>query len=138
MIHQPAQVDATHESEGATAKARYIPALDGIRALAVIAVVLYHLGAPWMSGGLLGVTMFFVISGYIITKLLLREFSTSGTIDLKSFWIRRARRLLPAIGALIIVVVILCAAFNRVMLTKMRPEIIPIPAVLQQLVADRP
>ena len=124
---QPSDIDATNgnDRDGVARKARYIPALDGIRALAVIAVVLYHLGAPWMSGGLLGVTMFFVISGYIITKLLLREFSASGTIDLKSFWIRRARRLLPAIGALIIGVVILCAAFNRVMLTKMRPEIIP-------------
>lgn len=107
------------------ARSKYIPALDGIRTLAVVAVVLYHLHIPWMQGGLLGVTMFFVISGYIITRLLLNEFSSTGRIDLKSFWIRRARRLLPAIFALITVTIILCAAFNHVMLTKMRPDILP-------------
>lgn len=107
------------------ARSKYIPALDGIRTLAVVAVVLYHLHIPWMQGGLLGVTMFFVISGYIITRLLLNEFSSAGRIDLKSFWIRRARRLLPAILALVTVTIILCAAFNHVMLTKMRPDILP-------------
>lgn len=66
-------------------RSRYLPALDGIRALAVVAVVLYHLNFTWIQGGLLGVTMFFVISGYIITRLLLNEFEQSGRIDLKSF-----------------------------------------------------
>ena len=106
-------------------KSRYLPALDGIRALAVIAVVLYHLNLTWIQGGLLGVTMFFVISGYIITRLLLNEFEQSGRIDLKSFWIRRARRLLPAIGVLMVVTIVLCTFFNHVMLTKMRPDILP-------------
>lgn len=106
-------------------KSRYLPALDGIRALAVVAVVLYHLNLTWIQGGLLGVTMFFVISGYIITRLLLNEFEQSGRIDLKSFWIRRARRLLPAIGALMVVTIVLCTFFNHVMLTKMRPDILP-------------
>lgn len=106
-------------------RSRYLPALDGIRALAVVAVVLYHLNFTWIQGGLLGVTMFFVISGYIITRLLLNEFEQSGRIDLKSFWIRRTRRLLPAIGVLMVVTIVLCTFFNHVMLTKMRPDILP-------------
>lgn len=106
-------------------RSRYLPALDGIRALAVVAVVLYHLNFTWIQGGLLGVTMFFVISGYIITRLLLNEFEQSGRIDLKSFWIRRARRLLPAISVLMVVTIVLCTFFNHVMLTKMRPDILP-------------
>ena len=106
-------------------KMRYIPALDGVRALAVGAVVLYHLKFPWIQGGLLGVTMFFVISGFIITRLLMSELSQSRRIDFKRFYVRRARRLLPAILVLVPVVAILCALFNRVMLTKMRPDILP-------------
>ena len=89
------------------------------------AVVLYHLNIPWIPGGLLGVTMFFVISGYIITRLLLIELNANGTIDLKGFWVRRMRRLLPASGALIVVTAMLCTLFNHVMLTKMRPDILP-------------
>lgn len=104
---------------------RYIPALDGLRTLAVAAVVLYHLHLPWAQGGLLGVTVFFALSGYLITRLLIGEFDTTGTIDLKSFWVRRVRRLLPAIGAVVLVTVVLCTFFNHVMLTKMRPDIIP-------------
>ena len=104
---------------------RYIPALDGIRTLAVIAVVLYHLHLPWAQGGLLGVTMFFVLSGYLITRLLIAEFDQSGKIDLKSFWLRRIRRLLPAIVTVVVVTIVLCTIFNHVMLTKMRPDIIP-------------
>ena len=104
---------------------RYIPALDGLRTLAVAAVVLYHLHLPWAQGGLLGVTVFFALSGYLITRLLIGEFDTTGTIDLKSFWVRRVRRLLPAIGAVVLVTVVLCTLFNHVMLTKMRPDIIP-------------
>lgn len=115
----------TADEKPRTGKSRYLPALDGIRALAVVAVVLYHLNLTWIQGGLLGVTMFFVISGYIITRLLLNEFEQSGRIDLKSFWIRRARRLLPAIGILMVVTIVLCTFFNHVMLTKMRPDILP-------------
>lgn len=115
----------TADEKPRAGKSRYLPALDGIRALAVVAVVLYHLNLTWIQGGLLGVTMFFVISGYIITRLLLNEFEQSGRIDLKSFWIRRARRLLPAIGVLMVVTIVLCTFFNHVMLTKMRPDILP-------------
>lgn len=106
-------------------RSRYIPALDGIRTLAVAAVVLYHLGLGWMQGGLQGVTMFFVLSGYLITHLLIVEYDGTGRIDLKDFWIRRARRLMPAVLIVIVATIILCALFNHVMLTKMRPDIIP-------------
>jgi peptidoglycan/LPS O-acetylase OafA/YrhL len=75
----------------------YRPALDGLRAVAVGAVIAYHLGYGWARGGYLGVDTFFVLSGYLITSLLLVEFGGTGRIALRSFWARRARRLLPAL-----------------------------------------
>ncbi|MEQ8719329.1 MAG: acyltransferase family protein [Acidimicrobiales bacterium] len=80
---------------------RYLGGLDGLRALAVIAVVAYHTGASWLPGGFLGVDVFFVVSGYLITALLLHEHESSGAIDLRGFWLRRARRLLPAVALLV-------------------------------------
>lgn len=106
-------------------KSRYIPALDGLRTLAVVAVVLYHLNLTWAQGGLLGVTVFFVLSGYLITRLLLNEIAKTGRIDLKGFWIRRIRRLVPAVVTVVAVTAMLCTIFNHVMLTKMRPDILP-------------
>lgn len=106
-------------------KTRYIPALDGLRAFAVLAVIAYHFGFDWAKGGLLGVTVFFVLSGYLITSLLLAEWRRTHTIDLKSFWLRRVKRLFPAIVFLIICVVALCALFNHDLLTKMRPDVPP-------------
>ena len=76
---------------------QYIPAIDGLRALAVIAVMLYHLGFTWIPGGFLGVDLFFVISGYVITRLLLNSIEQSGGLDLRGFYLARARRLLPAL-----------------------------------------
>lgn len=75
----------------------YMPGLDGLRALAVFAVIAYHLNLSWVPGGLLGVSLFFVLSGYLITNILLRQWEQTGKIDLKDFWLRRARRLLPAL-----------------------------------------
>lgn len=74
---------------------QYIPAIDGLRAIAVIAVTLYHLGVSWIPGGFLGVDLFFVISGYVITRLLLDSIQNSGGLDLRAFYLARARRLLP-------------------------------------------
>ena len=116
---------ATYQQAPARPKSRYIPALDGLRTLAVVAVVLYHLNLTWAQGGLLGVTIFFVLSGYLITRLLLNEVAKTGRIDLKSFWIRRIRRLVPAVVTTVVVTCALCTIFNHVMLTKMRPDILP-------------
>ncbi|MEJ7871946.1 MAG: acyltransferase, partial [Rubrobacteraceae bacterium] len=89
----------------------YIPGLDGLRALAVIAVLLYHAGPRWAPGGFLGVEIFFVISGYLITSLLLAEWRQRGRIDLAAFWVGRARRLLPALYLLLVVTLAFAVLF---------------------------
>jgi peptidoglycan/LPS O-acetylase OafA/YrhL len=101
----------------------YEPALDGLRAVAVIAVLLYHGGVTWMRGGFLGVDLFFVLSGYLITTLLLVEWGRNGTLRLSAFWVRRARRLLPALG-LVLVGVVGYAAFvvDRTQLPSIRND----------------
>jgi peptidoglycan/LPS O-acetylase OafA/YrhL len=87
----------------------YMPGIDAMRALAVLAVFGYHAGLDWVPGGFLGVDVFFVISGYLITSLLLREFRSTDHIELGRFWLRRARRLLPAVGVLIAVAMVVSA-----------------------------
>ncbi|HTT87637.1 MAG TPA: acyltransferase, partial [Acidimicrobiales bacterium] len=87
-----------------------LPFLDGIRAAAVVVVLLYHAGVPGVGGGLLGVDVFFVLSGFLITSLLCAEHATSGGLRLRRFWARRARRLLPALFILLLGV----AAYARV------------------------
>ncbi|MET0907951.1 MAG: acyltransferase, partial [Ilumatobacteraceae bacterium] len=87
----------------------YLPGLDGLRALAVVAVMLYHAGVSWMPGGFLGVEVFFVISGYLITLLLIGEQERRGRISLRGFWARRGRRLLPALIGLLVAVATLSA-----------------------------
>lgn len=84
----------------------YNPALDGIRALAVSAVVLFHAGVSWLGGGFLGVDTFFVLSGFLITSLLLNEHARTGHIKLTAFWARRARRLMPALLLMLMAVAI--------------------------------
>ena len=84
----------------------YRPALDGMRALAVLAVLLFHGGVSWLPGGFLGVDAFFVLSGFLITSLLLAEHTRTGDIRLGAFWIRRARRLLPALVLVVVAVVL--------------------------------
>ena len=95
--------DRTPQAGGAP-RLPYMPGVDGLRALAVGAVVAYHAGAGWLPGGFLGVDMFLVISGFLITSLLLAERKASGRIDLVRFWKRRARRLLPAVLVMMVVV----------------------------------
>lgn len=99
-------------------KSKYICGLDGLRGIAVLMVFAYHLKLPFAKGGLLGVTIFFVISGFLITRLILAEIETTGTIDLKGFWSRRIKRLLPAILAMTAVLIFVSAVFNRVLFTK--------------------
>jgi peptidoglycan/LPS O-acetylase OafA/YrhL len=96
-----------------TTPATYLPGLDGLRALSVVAVLLYHADVPWAPGGFLGVEVFFVISGYLITLLLAREFDRSTTISLTGFWLRRARRLLAAVYLLLAVVSVTALLFYR-------------------------
>jgi peptidoglycan/LPS O-acetylase OafA/YrhL len=102
----------------------YMPGLDGLRALAVLAVFVYHFhnGGGWLPGGFLGVDIFFVISGYLITSLLLSEFRKEGRVDLVAFWLRRARRLLPAVGVLIAVVMVLGAFFDFGQISTLRGQ----------------
>src|SRR5436305_4518692 len=83
---------------------RYMPGLDGLRAIAVLAVILFHLGFDWAPGGLLGVGIFFTLSGYLITDILLSQLSQRGKIDLLRFWAARARRLLPALFLMLAIV----------------------------------
>ena len=104
---------------------RYVPALDGLRAFAVLAVIAYHMGFKWASGGLMGVTVFFVISGYLINGLLVSERETTGRISLSDFWLRRVRRLFPAILLSVVGTAALCTLFNHALLDKMRPDIVP-------------
>ena len=85
---------------------RYIPAIDGLRAVAVVAVMLYHLGFSWIPGGFLGVDLFFVISGYVITRLLLDSIQRSGGLDLRAFYKARIRRLFPPLVFMIFVTII--------------------------------
>jgi len=94
-------------------RSRHLGSLDGLRALAVAAVVAYHLNLPWARGGFLGVDLFFVLSGFLITSLLLDERSETGGIDLVGFWRRRARRLLPALYVMLIVVCMWPLVTNR-------------------------
>lgn len=89
---------------------RYNPALDGIRALAVIAVVLFHARIPWAAGGMAGVDVFFVLSGYLITRILASEAEGTGSIDLVRFYTRRLRRLYPALLALLAMYLVLAPA----------------------------
>ena len=102
----------------------YIPSLDGIRALSVLAVIVYHANKIWLPGGFLGVEVFFVISGYLITLLLLAESEKNGTVSLKDFWLRRARRLLPALWVVVLGVVVFAALFQREILGTLRGDVV--------------
>jgi peptidoglycan/LPS O-acetylase OafA/YrhL len=105
----------------------YITGLDGIRAIAVMAVLFYHANFPWALGGFLGVETFFVLSGFLITSLLLVEWQSTNQIDLKRFWLRRARRLLPAVSLLLLALPVLAVFFAPDALPRLKEDI---PAAL--------
>ena len=105
-------------------KRRYMTGLDGLRALSVIAVVLYHMSVPWATGGFLGVTVFFVLSGYLITDILIADWKKEGSIDFKRFWIRRARRLLPAVYGMLFFVLAWVTIFNKTLLATLRDDLL--------------
>ena len=102
----------------------YLPGLDGIRALAVVSVMIYHANSDWLKGGFLGVEVFFVISGYLITLLLISEKEQTNHVDMKHFWIRRARRLLPALFVMLFMLTIWTALFERSTLGKLRGDVV--------------
>ena len=103
---------------------RYVAGLDGLRAFAVIAVIVYHLNVGWAPGGLLGVGVFFTLSGYLITDLLLEHWGKAGGLGLGDFWIRRARRLLPALVVMLAVVIIWVAIAQRSELPALRGNVV--------------
>ena len=103
----------------------YQPGLDGIRAVSVIIVILYHAGFSWMHGGFFGVEVFFVVSGFLITSLLLDERSSTGGVSLQQFWIRRARRLLPALFTMLLAVSLWAAFFGDEHLDQLGKDMLP-------------
>jgi peptidoglycan/LPS O-acetylase OafA/YrhL len=103
---------------------KYLPGLDGLRAFAVAAVVAYHLGYGWAQGGLLGVGVFFTLSGYLITDILVGQWAARGRIRLGDFWLRRARRLLPALFVMLAVVTVWVNVFARSFLPGFRGNVI--------------
>jgi peptidoglycan/LPS O-acetylase OafA/YrhL len=102
-VSEPTAVETRQDHAGAGhgSKIRFVPGLDGLRGVAVLAVMLFHAGVQWFGGGLLGVDVFFVLSGFLVTSLLLSEHARTGTVKLRQFWARRARRLLPGLFVLL-------------------------------------
>src|ERR1700749_2134434 len=111
----PSPVESSH---------RYIPGLDGIRAIAVLAVIAFHLNVGWAQGGLLGVGVFFTLSGYLITDLLLEHWGPAPSLGLGDFWVRRARRLLPALVVMLAVVIIWVSIAHRTELPGLRGNVV--------------
>lgn len=99
-------------------KSKYLPSIDSLRALAVLAVIIYHVDVNYLPGGFLGVDLFFVLSGYLISSLIIKEYRKTGSLNLYNFYIRRARRLLPAVYFMITVGLVIMVLFNEVLLRK--------------------
>ena len=102
----------------------HLAGLDGLRAVAIGAVLLFHLDPAWLPGGFLGVDVFFVISGFLITTLLVRERTATGHVDLRGFWTRRARRLLPALLVVVPVCVLLARTVETDLLVGIRRQVL--------------
>ena len=102
----------------------YLPGLDGLRALAVLAVIIYHANSKWLPGGYLGVEVFFVISGYLITLLLVAEEERTGAMSLREFWARRARRLLPALFTMLVLLIMWTSIRERDSLGALRGDVV--------------
>jgi peptidoglycan/LPS O-acetylase OafA/YrhL len=108
----------------AISRVPYLPGLDGMRAIAVVAVMIYHANTSWLPGGFLGVEVFFVISGYLITLLLVGEHERTGTVNLGQFYLRRARRLLPALFVLLVGLMIYTTLFRSDALGQLRGDVV--------------
>ena len=117
-------IDRPDTGERSLSSVGYLAGLDGVRALAVIAVMVYHADSSWLPGGFLGVEIFFVLSGYLITLLLMAETERAGRIDIAAFWVRRARRLLPALFALLAGLAIWMTLFESSSLGRTRGDVV--------------
>lgn len=115
------------------ARPRHIDALDGLRTLAILSVVLYHLGVRWLPSGHMGVVMFLVLTGYLVTSSVVREFARDGRVRLGRLWARRFRRVWPAMALMVVVILLACVTANHVLLTKMRPDVLPALALVPNL-----
>ncbi len=120
----PPRVEPVPDDRAHISRVPYLPGLDGMRALAVVAVMVYHANSDWLPGGFLGVEMFFVISGYLITLLLISERERTYRISLRHFWMRRARRLLPALFTMMFFVTVWTAIFKSEALGALRGDVI--------------
>ena len=123
-ITRPTRPLEWHPPRAAISAVPYLPGLDGMRAIAVAVVMVYHANSAWLPGGFLGVEVFFVISGYLITLLLIGEHERSGSVSLSNFYMRRARRLLPALFTLLILVTLYTTLFRRDALGQLRGDVI--------------
>jgi peptidoglycan/LPS O-acetylase OafA/YrhL len=121
---KPARIQADHRSSPAAGSASYLAGIDGLRALAVLAVLVYHARPSWLPGGFLGVEVFFVISGFLITRSLLEEWLTTSALSLRAFWMRRARRLLPALFLLLAGVMTYASLFEAEALASLRVDVL--------------
>ena len=110
---------------GNKGKRRYMPGIDGLRAIAVIGVILYHLNIPWVQGGFSGVTVFFVLSGYLITDILIEEWNETNKINYLRFMIRRFRRLAPALMTMIFIITIWVTFTDHPSFDKLRSDLLP-------------
>jgi peptidoglycan/LPS O-acetylase OafA/YrhL len=124
VIRSRARLNRLETDTARISRVPYLPGLDGMRAFAVVAVMIYHANSDWLKGGFLGVEVFFVISGYLITLLLVAESEKNGHVDLKQFWLRRARRLLPALYTMMLLLTVWTALFEREALGKLRGDVI--------------
>ena len=131
LLEGPAVAPPAGTAEVQATPRRFRPDVEGLRAVAVGLVVLFHAGITWLPGGYVGVDVFFVISGFLITGLLLREFETEGRIGLTNFYARRARRILPLASVVLIVTV----GASSILLTTIRMASIPIDGVWSSLFA---
>jgi peptidoglycan/LPS O-acetylase OafA/YrhL len=105
--------------------AHYVPALDGLRAFAIISVVLYHMSMPWLPSGHMGVVVFLVLAGYLASSTVLKTMRREGSISLPRLWLHRIARIWPAMATMIVFTVALCVVFNHILLTKLKPDLIP-------------
>ncbi len=121
-------VEVASAAQAGPQRARRVSSLDGLRTLAILSVVAYHLGVSWLPSGHMGVVMFLVLTGYLVTGSLVRAFERKGSLgigDVGRFWLRRLKRLWPAMVAMVLIVALACIVCNHVLLTKMRPDILP-------------